>query len=345
MSSRPPSVFSRKSVSSTLTDLFRGSSRRSVHCPSSHSFITETSSILSTSSKSSFFFPKGIFKRTSSNPSLRPDISGMSAGRFSSQDLSDGQFHYQHHPRSGVGGAVGRVAKYSAAPPSSFPARCFAPRGVYFDECLSTAKEIREEISAVEAEARRINGVFDDITSTASSSLQPRARGSHQDLKYHGDNRDSTWALLLDGGFPRREPESYVKPTPVLPTGTTSPPSHDALRRRETMLKAPLSLHCAELPATTSQGTHGLRSALSPPLASLAMPGFPSINVAYPGHGGDVVTISSSHRLTTQTHSSQNDTSPHSIQWAEVMNRYEARLDYLRAKLKSAELHEMLLRK
>ncbi|TRM61110.1 hypothetical protein BD626DRAFT_502759 [Schizophyllum amplum] len=362
---RTPSIRSpskRSSLSTNMSNMMKF--RRS---PSTSRDYSETSSVRSfTSNASTTAWPR-LKKKTSNSSiattsSLQPDTASIASSHVTAAHRKGSSTHVPHHlshfsrDTTRSTGSIRRLAN----PPSSFNASRVAstdklPSASFedvFDESnLQTASDIRAAITSVEAEGRRLMDAFNGLELTALTRAQ--ARGS---------------AVTLTSAPP-------MPPTPVdidsvsvrsgASAGTAASRSTRRVARSNlsTGASRPVTLHRkASVSSTGTSGTGGTGGTgrLAPP----PMPSFPigigqlsgastsSVNLVrtpmrtVPEDGGGSarpsMEWSATQDPTASAHSEMEDIRRRR---EEVSARYEARLEYLRAKLKGAVLHEKLLKK
>jgi hypothetical protein len=232
------------------------------------------------------------------------------------------QFHvpYRSSPTSGA-----LPTKLLSTPPSSFPVRFFTPdrvSGLYDEANLSTVEDIRQEISAVEMEASRISEVFNDLELNASPSSQrehhfPSSGSTMQLPEERDDIVDPAWAVV-----PERRPHGHGQDSggmsSLLIMSEAVSPSMTAFAYQggdiRTKPKASASL--------LFRG-NGLPLTMGLDIGGPSKDSIPS-EMDIDGLSENVADIQK--------------------QRADVIGRYDARLDYLWAKLKSAELHERAMK-
>lgn len=373
-----------------MTSLLRRATGRT---PSGSKDFGDTSSLFSSTSQKSTMFrlPRALSKKSSVS-SVRTDLSRLHADNISISSRRTGGIGSDRTPSDYtpfVSPSVSRSAasiRRLATPPSSFPARAVGGESRYmgdvssvFDEDnLKTAKDIRQEMLSVEAEARRLMDAFNGLELTTLTRVQ-RRQGRHPLVTENGNGADvdSTWTLIPDNKSQRRinvadnDGISLRSGTSAgtAPSMARSAYSGRKVVRQKTSLNTsfslsssrPGSLHRKNSASSLgSQERRAGRGSMAPPV-----PALPS--TATYGHLG--VSNNSSVSLARSTGYAPMDVVPEDkltsgttllreeevhfetemedIQRrrAEVSVRYEARLEYLRAKLKGAQLHEKLLRK
>ncbi|KAF7312411.1 hypothetical protein MIND_00254600 [Mycena indigotica] len=263
------------------------------------------------------------------------------------------------------------------ATPSRYDVVPGGSNDIFDDENLHTSDAIRKAISAVEADSRRLVAAFNDLETSAviryrqehphrnrsgsSSNLNstPSRRPpiiAHGNVNHHrarsnsqrnidGQSVRSSTSLRTTKSTASLFASKHNNPTPPPPLSQSTPPSQSsswgnrisALRR-----KGSLSSLSSSQPSFLSVGrSNGLSrsSSISRSTSHLPLPPVPPspaspnattmmelLKSPTPDEGGEELADVRRRRT-------------------EVVGRCEARLEYLRAKLKTAELHEKLLRK
>ncbi|KAF9236526.1 hypothetical protein BU15DRAFT_49967 [Melanogaster broomeanus] len=368
-STRTPSVRSKSSISSAMSNLFkRGSMHRISAIPTKDGTISETSSTFSLGSVASNAFKRRAIPRDlrNDNPSLRAETP-LDRVRMSSPSRPS---ELEHSPlgSSSYRRSVRRPG--IPTPPSSFPSRnpdlkhspsILTSDPSLDDEKAKSSQDIRLEIEAMEAEGRRLLDAFNGLElsvltrnqhkpgytpvplSPAISAFGRRNGGEYNDsfltaggstsgrgTPYHGSDGD---ALSL------RSSTSYG-------TNVSQPRSH----RPNPSLWTNSSL-AAPIPANRKRSTSSLssRARVPPPTSS------PTLTQARLRELGSVSSINlTKSRDPTSPTSMDEDAALNALEIElteirrrrqEVTARYQDRLEYLRAQLKGAELREKLLRK
>lgn len=384
---RPSSVHSRTSMSFGVTELIRkATGRRSSTAPKD----SDASSILSGRSSSSkvFRMPHTLSKK-SSNSSInttssrvQADTVSVSSKRGGAAGTSD-RGHSDHgHYSSGTRSNAGSIRKQKLQPPpSSFPIRAMGQdnrytttvREIFDEESLKTAQDIQKEITAVEAEQRRLIDAFNGLELTTLS----KARRHHQakpSLKGSESNPgESQWggsdSKSHKRGVPSESDATSIRSgtSSVAPSLARSAYSNRnktlrakngyALNPSVAFLASSSSLHRKDSSSSFSSGrfergfgapppvpaiplavSHGhLRAANNSSISLARSAGQPPMDVL---HEDD-------DRATARVEVEEPEQEMDDIRRRrdEVNARYEARLEYLRAKLKGAQLHEKLLKK
>lgn len=374
---RPPSSQSRYSIASNVASIFR---RTSTSVPPKDS--TDTASIWSQQSgQSSNRWKLGrMLSRKSSNSSM-----GTTASR---KDPAETMSITSRLERSGTGVSRPETPhrRKLATPPSSFPGAMkhqetrFLNSNIYnvFDEDhLSSAADIRQEILAVEAEAKRLMDAFNGLEVTTLSKTQ-RSRG------YSGTRSDAgrpsnvgsmvESKLSTEGKSIKRINLAESDAGSIRSANTTGTGFSKSASSGRAGLRAKTSVTTSLALSTTSSRpgslrrknssssihSHGHPKQPSPAVPLPALPNLAGINGA---NNSSVSLTRSAHIMRSVPEDdtrSAADTVTTTIRLEdedgdemedirrrreEVQQRYDARLDYLRAKLKSAELHEKLLRR
>lgn len=387
---RPTSIHSRNSMASGVADLFRRATGRTASSGTKE--ISDTSSVWSaTSTASNIFKLPRVLSRKGSVSSVRTDtsraqvdtisISSRRGGHASSSQGHSDTSHFSPTSRS-TAASIRRMA----TPPSSFPGRIIGQepkisRNIYnvFDEDnLKTSQEIKDEIMAVEAEAKRLMDAFSGLELTTLTKnqrhhIRPTLRssewgkGSTGESNWTGSNGRSRIDLLDNDGLsvqsgtsggtsPSFDPSSMsrsaysvrkagrLKATPnqLLSMSSKSRPS--SLRRENSSS------------SVTSMEKRGGRVVKPPPVPVLPMMHLHSasrsnVSLAARSSVGYLPIMPEEDKSMSGTDTlrleQDEDDEMEDIRRRreEVSVRYEARLEYLRAKLKGAQLHEKLLRK
>lgn len=379
---RSPSIRSKGSVSSFFRR--SGSNTRRTPA-GSKDFSDTSSIFSSTSGTSNIFKLPRLTKKasTSSITSVRTDASRPAAdtmsitSRRTGLSLADrGDYNSLPHLPSTSRSTASSIRRF-ATPPSSFPgAKVLASdpkytghvQDVFEEENLKSSGEIKQELAAVDAERKRLMDAFNGLELTTLTKRNQRQG------KIHDDGRDlSTWTLIPS----QRRGDSDATSVRSGNSVNTTYTGRRVVRQKTssslaTMSSKPGSLHRKNSVSSMSsgKGMPSTNGGLAPP----PVPSLP-INVAL---GGGFNNSSTSINLSRSTghlpmtsvpeddsksasgHSSksgaqrQRDEADQEMELEmeeirrrrqEVSTRYEARMEYLRAKLKGAQLHEKLMKK
>ncbi|KAF9065168.1 hypothetical protein BDP27DRAFT_1332392 [Rhodocollybia butyracea] len=379
---RTPSLRSpsRVSVRSGISNLLHRATHRG-----SNRDKADTSSIYSVTSATSTAFQShrvGSLRRKTSNSSIgtEPSKNGQAdALSLSSRTSRRTGLHADRSVSDGYSPVTPKSTTSSLrrlpVPPSSF-----SPKGildthdnpervldVFDDSALITSADIKREIAAVEAEERRLMDAFNGLEVT---TLAKNTRGHHR--------HDSRPTTIVEIPPSYSDSTSGASSTPLCPFHTLGMSGHtarsttrsahriDSSRTLPSKLSfgsvsKPGSLHRKSSSSSmgSSVATGKRRLPLTPPVPVPALPSGLS------GHSnlGQLGNAShSSLNLTRSTgHLPMSSVPEHEVKLDDyevykeieefrkrrenVSKRYEERLEYLRAKLKGAQLHEKLMKK
>lgn len=365
-----------------MASLFRrGSGRRTASGSNDYS---DTSSIFSASSAapSMFNIPRFLTKKSSSS-SVGTEASRLAADAISISSRRTGGGS-EHMPgfSSSISRSNTSIRRL-ATPPSSFPGRAVGHENKYggsitnvFDEeNLKTVQQIRQEMVAVEAEGKRLIDAFNSLELNTLTKRQRRTMLMVSDPAADDGKHESTVTLIphrrangadsdgisiksgvsigtsqsISGRSMSNRRAFRQKSGTALSQATSSRPG--SLRRKNSVSSV----------ASSSQGksTGGHTSGLVPPLPALP----PAISVSHLNFGSTSslnLTRSTGHlpmsavpedeikppvEISEDEREFEHEMEDIRRRREEVGGRYEARLEYLRAKLKGAQLHEKLLNK
>ena len=238
------------------------------------------------------------------------------------------------------------------------------------DDRLKTTVEIRQEILSVEAEAKSLMDAFNGLEVTTLARLQRRQ--GRTPLQVSGEfgrhSEVDLWSTLNPEGRSQKRiviaESDVVSIRSATSAGTAPSIAKTAYSARRTVrtkgsMNASLSVSRAESlhrkNSSSSMGSQRAnRAATVPPIpslpSSLAVAG--SSNVSLTRSTGMSALLEDEQSVKSSTMRIQEDESQVENEMddirrrrEEVNARYEARLEYLRAKLKGAQLHEKLLKK
>jgi hypothetical protein len=247
-------------------------------------------------------------------------------------------------------------------------------RGVFDADHLITAAEIRNEIEAVQGEEKRLLDAFNGLEMTTITQYQNRL-GRLPPPAVAGAGIDSTWTLVPDRR-PRRDHHHHQQQTVVRRGGagggghesdSTSVFSTDSCQTTPSLSVAPpRSLRRLFVPSKAaatdaggkipppSSGASTLSPAAAVPPTQLDIGSSTSLSLSRSNsHRALRALAQERESLEYQSLHEEEDEDANALdkelndirrRREEVVARYEARLDYLRAKLKGAEIHEKLLR-
>jgi hypothetical protein len=334
---------------------------------------TDSASVLSRKSTSSGRWKIGrILSRKSSDGSIRTeaaDTTSVSSRRDHGTSLS--RPGTPHAPR-----------RKTTAPPSSFPGALKQPEkrslnnglyNVFDEERLSTTADIRQEIVAIEAELKRLMDAFTGLEITALSEAQ-RSRG--HSITRSDTGRPSNAGSVMESKVIRRpnlagdSDAGSIRSATSTGTGFTK-----SVHSARITLRAKSSVTNTLTPSGSSQPgslrrkdssssirSHGVgkgsgkapTSGLPNHVFGVGQVNASNASLTKSGHHvmmsvpEDAVDVDMRSMTTMRMDDELEEDDGIEDIWRkreEVQMRYEARLDYLRAKLKSAQLHEKLLRK
>jgi len=239
---------------------------------------------------------------------------------------------------------------------------------VFDEENLKTVKEITEEIQNIEAEAKRLVDAFNGLEMTTLAKLQRHhIRPSLRSVDYGKGSSDSYWGpgsdspshrriVLADDAMSMRSGTSAGTSPSVSASLALS--AHSPMKATRTTKPSSLSMGFVSNSGSLHRKT-SVSSITSERKGGRTVPGSISHGHLKGGNLSNVSLLRSTGHLPMDTvmEDEKVDTvrlGPEHIEneiediWRrreEVSLRYEARLDYLRAKLKGAQLHEKLMRK
>lgn len=261
-----------------------------------------------------------------------------------------------------------------ATPPSSFPTRIIQNHrtssiyNVFDEEHLKTVKEITQEIQNVEAEAKRLMDAFSGLEVTTLARLQRHhIRPSMKSVEFRMGSSESHWSPDSEGRsrriFLADDGMSTISMRSGTSAGTTPSLSASLARSAHSPMKAtrtkPLSytsktgsLHRKNSASSLTSERMGGRT-LSTSISNGHLKGINSSNISLLRSTGhlpmDTVLEdekgSKSTTVRLEAEDVESEIEDIRRRREEVNVRYEARLEYLRAKLKGAQLHEKLMRK
>ncbi|KXN88149.1 hypothetical protein AN958_07608 [Leucoagaricus sp. SymC.cos] len=371
---RPPSSQSKYSIASNVTSLFR---RMSTSVTPRDG--TDVASVWSQQSGQSGRWKLGrVLSRKSSNSSMH--TTGSRIDRAETISITS----RRERPSLSRPDTPHTARKKLATPPSAFPGAMRHQEArlpntsiynVFDEDHLSSAAEIRQEILAVEAEVKRLMDAFNGLEVTTLSKTQ-RSRG--YSVTRSDTGRPSNVGSIMEGKSVRRVNVTESDAGSVRSANTAGTGLSKSASSGRIGLRAKTSITTSLALSATLSRPGSLRRKNSISIQSHGRPKQPTPTVPVPPlpNSGNVAAMnganSSSVSLTRSAHimaavpeddrRSAVDTVATTIRLdddldggdemevirgrrEEVQQRYEARLDYLRAKLKSAELHEKLLRR
>ncbi|ESK85007.1 hypothetical protein Moror_15745 [Moniliophthora roreri MCA 2997] len=387
---RTPSVRSKASVRSGVASLFhRATGRRTA---SGSRDYTDTSSVFSATSTTSTKPQLQPLRKKSSSSSVHTEasrpadtmsITSRQTGQTSDRSPLDFNSSRPHTPVRPSNASF----RHMGPPPSSFPRTPVSERYIpsvrdVFDETnLTTSKDIKQEMAAVEAEKKRLMDAFNglEVTTLAKRQRRPNTTnsrpativvdsGEHLRATTDGARPGSTITLVPRAN--NLQPDSDVLSIHSGFSVSTNPSVHRSYSKNLG------SKNSGSLVSSNSRGSLSRKGSFSSVSSagraavakSKHVPPVPALP-SYMGQLGHA--SSSSVNLARSTSHLPMATLPENEisfismvdeqgedelgfdaemddirrRREEVSQRYEARLDYLRAKLKGAQLHEKLMRK
>ena len=340
---------SRTSLSSGVVNLFRRATGRRSTTPNKDlsdesSFGSETSSI-----------PRALARKssvssvnTSASHALTDTISITSRKTNIGSDRGHSESVTSFSP-TGTRSTAGSIRRFNT-PPSSFRAVGLDNKqlgnysGLYDDDRLQTSQDIKQEILSVEAEAKSMMDAFNGLELTTLTKMQ-KATGRNSVIGPDGPDR--SWMLMPDGQSNRMNLDNDGSSIMSGVSGRTSTSiARSAYSARKVRPKkshgSPISMgHGAFLHRQNSSSSVHLPGAglnvmannsnlsLTKSIGQLPMRVVPEC-----GEDRNTIMVEDGDEMTEIRRRRE-----------EVMMRYDARLEYLRARLKGAQLHEKLLRK
>ncbi|KAG6896603.1 hypothetical protein C0992_007171 [Termitomyces sp. T32_za158] len=340
---------SKGSVTSGVTSFLRRATSRRTAAGSID--FSDTSSTFSAASIKTNILKRGPNKKSSA-ASVRTTTSRNQVDNVSISSRMGSQTDHSPHPPVSISRSNASIRRL-ATPPSSFPSRLPGETyrtsafhtDIFDDERLQTTTEIRQEISAIEAEVRRLMDAFNGLEMTTLAKLH-----RHQGPNILADTRVSMSApttlrrvLIADSDMTSLKSATSASSMAKSARGNYASPNSarsGSLRR----INSSSSVNAEE----RKTGERG-----PPPV--------PALSASYGGLGvGSVssVSLTRSHftmsavvgdepplpqpRMEGKMEDEMDDIQRRRV---EVSERYAVRLEYLRAKLKGAQLREKLARK
>ncbi|KAG6333785.1 hypothetical protein ID866_5296 [Astraeus odoratus] len=361
---RTPSVRSKASVSSVMSNLLRRSTRR-VSAISRDGTFSETSSIFSMGSAvSNAFKRRGIPRDVRGETPPGPETP-LKRGAISSPPREGEARYHKGGLESTSYRSMSRNARRFDSPPSSFPGRTLEHKQSHSiltsdplqDEEAKSSQDIRREIEVMEAEAMRVLDAFSGLE--LSVLTRSHHKPGHAPLRSPSSvarrNVDYNDSFLTIGGSTSGRGTPYhtsdadgssLRSSTSYGTSVSQPRSH--------RLNPSLKVGGPLLPpsvANRKRSTSSLssRAWASPSTAS------PTLTHTQLRDLGSVSSVNLVRSLAPTSVTSMDEDADIPVLEAElfdtrrrrqeVTTRYQDRLEYLRAQLKGAELREKLLRK
>jgi len=323
--SRPTSVHSKASIVSTFSGLLRrAASRRFNSTPGSQPPPTSLDSMVLPSTSSPVHkrtFPRYL-RREASDSSLGSELSARRTSE------------HQH------GGTPTSRKSSRNPPPSSYSIRAFksAPHTPVRDkkhrssgefdlngEHTQSVKELQAEIEAVEAEGRRLLDAFNGLELSTLTKRQRRPIPIQMATETNEGSIRSGRSASLRGPRPANLNSQPLVSQPITLSRKNS------LSSMSSRGKSISGSHHPPLPSGSSNslGRYGTSTGSTPSVNNVASSTLETVDEA------------SDPAFATL----ENEMADIRRRRAEVVARYEAKLELLRAKLKGAEMHEKLLKR
>ncbi|KAK7050926.1 hypothetical protein VNI00_005038 [Paramarasmius palmivorus] len=296
------------------------------------------------------FIPQIISRKSSSDISIHSGSSGTHNDAISlssrKTSLSSGPFSPPLSPTSATQSRKDPSSTHSLKVEVSAPVM---GDDIFEDGGLNTTKDIRQAITELEEEGRRVIDAFNDlerstigkvykgrptspiaetiksewywIQASTSSALQIQSKGSSSSLTSHANSTHS----VPDPGIKQRAATISRSASVSVPKRKGSMSSLTTTSTSFLTVSKPnptISRSTGHLPLTAIAEQYGASRASSDAMSSRS----PSVSDV-----GDTEVDSEVMEVRRRRQ--------------EVIGRYEARLEYLRARLKGAELHERLLKR
>ncbi|KAK0193823.1 hypothetical protein F5146DRAFT_404576 [Armillaria mellea] len=303
----PASTRSKASVSFGVAGLFRRATSRK---PAKDVPAASSSNPLKRA-----FIPRILSRKQSVDMmSVRTTSSGTHSDAFSislhKATLSPGTFSPPRSPTRST------HSKRIITPPSHTQADTSISDDIFEDGGLTTSKGLRQFIKELETERQRVLKAFDELGNSAAE--RQRRHATAHALPEGTHSKDPSSSMLL--------PEGHI----------TSQASNDAV----------WSISRSKSFSQKSSGPNSIRRKGS--ISSVSSQGTSLLSVNRPTLSSHTSLSRSSGHLplrSSETVGLDDDIAAIQRRRLEVTHRYEARLEYLRARLKGAELHEKLLKK
>ncbi|KAH9480541.1 hypothetical protein JR316_0007141 [Psilocybe cubensis] len=377
---RPASISSKTSATSGVGSLFRRATGRRSNDTSDAASVWSASS-----NTSFFKLPRALSKKSSNSSlqtntsRMQSDSISISSPRRNGS-VRDHQMSTA--PRSAAGSIRRMAAPPSSFNNRAVGQDNRITNSIYnvFDEeHLTTVKDIMQEILNVEAECKRLMDAFNGLEVTTLAKSQRRQHPVRPALKPDSGsngNAESHWGVESDSRSQRRI--NIADDTISMRSGTSSVApslarsaySNRKARTKVTPMNSPIgvittnsrpgSLHRKNSASSVSSERRAGKAGAAPPMPALPssmshghFKGANNSNISLVRSTGNppMNTVheddksSTGHTLRMDAEEYETELEDIRARREEVSQRYEARLEYLRAKLKGAQLHEKLMRK
>ncbi|EGN98022.1 hypothetical protein SERLA73DRAFT_169105 [Serpula lacrymans var. lacrymans S7.3] len=369
---RSPSIRSKSSKSSAISNLFARVTTRRTSMLSKDDLTSDASSVFSSSSKISQRYQqheqdtlRGRSKRyghVGPSPSQSHIPCDMAA---SSSNLENGLSHRAFSSSGSFRSthSIRRLGK--TTPPSSFPTRIPGSDHIHTpslsnidtsgDDELKSTQELRRDLASVEAEGRRLLDAFNGLELTALTRNQYRPTGT-------SPVKSSSSSPLR----PQKQPSEHLIVQATGNAGTIRRRGYDndgmsvhsnssigtglsrAVPYRSTTVKRPNAPLTAPIPVVRKNSVTSM-SSRTRDMASSPVP-----SQSHVGANGSSISLTkfSTHNMSIHSQPEDDEFSALEAELTEIRRRrkevtarYQGRLEYLRAQLKGAELREKLQKK
>lgn len=217
---------------------------------------------------------------------------------------------------------------------------------MYDDDRAQTSQEIKQDIITVEAEAKSMMDAFNGLELTALTKLQKKTgRNSVVGPSPEGTNLEPTWTLVANNQSQRmvvdNDSRSIRSATSVGTSASAARSAYSTRQARSTKNLASPGILLRRKGSTSSYnssraGLAGFNYGHMTNNSNLSLPRSAQLNVPDESAEKEVIMIGNEEEVEVEEIRRRRE---------EVMMRYEARLEYLQARLKGAQLHEKLVGK
>ena len=323
--SRSTSVRSKASIVSTFSGLLRRATSRRFKPASGSQPPTSSDSMIPPSTPSPVqnrTLPRHFLRRETSDSSLGSEVSAHRMSEYQRGGTPTSRKSSRHPPPSSYSNRGFRsVPNTPTRDPKHHSSGEFDLNG----EHTQSVKELRAEIEAVEAEGRRLLDAFNGLELSTLTKRQRRPIPLQMTTETdEGSVHSGRSASLRARQIPTNSNSQPLVSQPITLSRKNSLSSMSS-RGRSTSG----SLHPLPSASSNSLGKHGTSTGSTP---SVNNAGFSTL---------ETVEETSDPALATL----ENEMTDIRRRRAEVVARYEAKLELLRAKLKGAEMHEKLLKR
>ena len=322
--SRPASVHSKASIVSTFSGILRRVSSRRFTSSSGSQPPTSSDSMIpppKSAPVQSRTFPRDSLRREASDSSLGSEIYGLRTGEYQRGGTPTSRKSSRNPPPSSY--------SFKSAPHT--PTRDPKYRSPLDDidlngEHTKSVKDLRAEIEAVEAEGRRLLDAFNGLELSTLTKRHRRPIPLQMTGETDSGSIHSGRSASLRG--PRHLPSSLnSQPLVSQPVTLSRKNSLSSMSSRGRSING--SHHPLPSASSNSLGKYGASSGSTP---SVNNAGFPTLETVNEASDPALAML-------------ESEMADIRRRRTEVVARYEAKLELLRAKLKGAEMHEKLLKR